>query len=140
VAQWQCQQGECLLVPSGPDSKKHLFVLVLPPTVFDGYGSQPHVLMMPILSIKSGMVVEDACLLSVGDYPFISHASFVDYRFTRLEPVAHVKNCIEKQVFTVKEPCSPELLNRIIAGGLVSKRISREFKKMLAAAWSAPSR
>lgn len=134
MAQWDCQQGECLLVPSGPDSKKHLFVLVLPPTVLDGYGTRPHVLMMPILSIKAGMVVDDSCLLSVGDYPFISHDSFVDYRFTRLEPVAHIESCIEKGVFIVKEPCSPELLKRIIAGGLVSKRISREFKRMLLAA------
>jgi hypothetical protein len=120
------------LVPSGPQNgHKHLFALMLDPVIVDGYGGAPCVLLACVTSVKDGLPNEDVCLLKQGDHPFIEHDSFVDYRFTRLEQVKHLETCLQEGVFIEKDPCSPELIKRIIQGALKSRRISREHKRVL---------
>lgn len=68
-----------------------------------------------------------------GEHPFIDHDSYVDYRFTRFEPADKVQAGVQSGQFVEKEPCSPELIKRIIKGALESRRINREFKKILEA-------
>lgn len=128
---WNCQKGTSLLIPSGPKNKKHLFVLMLDPALVDGYGSKPHVLLACVTSVKDGVPGDDSCLLGPGDHPFIDHDSYVDYRFTRLEPVDHLQRLVLEGTFIEKESCSPELIKRIIQGALKSRRIPREFKLLL---------
>ena len=128
---WSCQKGATLLIPSGPDSKKHLFALMLDPVLVDGYGPKPCVLLACVTSVKGGAALEDCCLLGPGDHPFIEHDSYVDYRFTRLEPEEHLQGRVQEGAFVKKEACSPELIKRIIQGALKSRRISREHKKIL---------
>lgn len=128
---WSCKQAKSVLVPSGPDAKRHLFALLLDPVLVEGRGSQPQVLMVCVVSIKDGLLVDESCLLDVGDHPFIAHPSFVDYRFTRLEAASHVEQLVHKGVFTPKEDCSEVLLKKIVSGALRSPRISREYKKLL---------
>lgn len=120
-----------MLIPSGPDAKMHLFAILLDPIKIDGYGSQPQVLLTSVVSIKPGIILDDSCILRPGDHPFIEHDSFVDYRYTRLETAQHVEGRINDGVFVLKEPCSPELIRRLIQGAMKSRRISREFKKIL---------
>ena len=128
---WRCSKGESLLISSGPGDKKHLFAILLDPVEVAGYGLRPHVLLASVVSIKPGMIVEDCCLLGPGEHPFIRHSSFVDYRFARLDPAEDLQARVADGVFDVKEPCSPDLLKRIVAGALKSKRISREYKSIL---------
>ena len=128
---WNCQKGASLLIPSGPENKKHLFALMLDPIQIDGYGSKLCVLLACVTSVTAGVQVEDACLLEPGDHPFVDHDSYVDYRFTRLESVEHLQGRVREGTFIEKEPCSPELITRIIQGALKSRRISREFKQLL---------
>lgn len=120
------------MVPSGPQSgQKHLFALMIDPVVLDGYGSKPCVVLACVTSVKDGVPSEDACLLTQGDHPFIEHDSYVDYRFTRIEQADHLEKRLLDGAFTAKEPCSPELIKRIVQGALKSRRISREHKKIL---------
>jgi hypothetical protein len=106
---------------------------MLDPLMAPSYGSQPHVLLACVTSIKEGSEpLEDCCLLNPGDHPFVQHPSYVDYRFTRLERLDHVQKCVDQGTFIAKEPCSPELIRRIVAGALRSRRISREYKHLLA--------
>ncbi|MDH6185469.1 hypothetical protein [Polaromonas sp. CG_23.6] len=128
---WNCQKGASLLIPSGPENKKHLFALMLDPVLVDGYGSKPRVLLACVTSVQHGMPGDDSCLLGPGDHPFIEHDSYVDYRFTRLEPVEHLQGRVQEGTFIAKEPCSLELIKRIIRGALKSRRIPREFKLLL---------
>lgn len=128
---WNCEKGASLLIPSGPEHKKHLFALMLDPVLVDGYGSKLRVLLACVTSVKDGVPGDDSCLLGPGDHPFIDHDSYVDYRFTRLEPVDHLQGLVLEGIFIVKEPCSPELIKRIIQGALKSRRIPREFKLLL---------
>lgn len=132
MTQWSCQKGKTLLVPSGPkDGHKHLFALMLEPAVVDGYGSKPIVLMACVTSVVNGMPADDSCLLSKGDHPFIEHDSFVDYRFTRMEQAEFIEKRVQEGLFLEKDACSPELIKRIIQGALKSRRIDREFKRVL---------
>lgn len=104
---------------------------MLDPVVVNGYGSKPYVLLACVTSVKNGLPNDDSCLLAKGDHPFIEHDSFVDYRFTRMEQVDHVKARVDEGVFLEKEPCSPELIKRILQGALKSRRIKRDFKQIL---------
>jgi len=119
------------LVPSGPGAKLHLFAVLIDPVVVEGYGKNQHVLMVSFCSIRPGLIYEDCCLLDVGDHPFVEHPSYVDYRLARLEQTSHVEARVKEGVFLPKEPCSPELLRRVVAGALKSRRIPREFKLVL---------
>lgn len=128
---WTCRRGESVLIPSGPDEKLHLFAIIIDPVRVDGYGSQPHVLLVSVCSVKPGLNYEDVCLLGPGDHPFIQHASFVDYRKTRLEPVPHVEGRVKEGVFLRREACSEDLIRKIVRGALNSRRIAREHKMLL---------
>jgi hypothetical protein len=88
------------------------------PVVVDGCGAKPYVLLACVTSVKNGLAGDDSCLLSQGDHPFIEHDSFVDYRFTRLEHADHVQERVQEGVFVEKEACSPELIKRILQGGI----------------------
>lgn len=132
MGQWSCNKGNTLLVPSGPQNgQRHLFALMLDPVKIDGYGEKRCVLLACVTSVKEGLPFEDLCILKPGDHPFIEHDSYVDYRFTRLEAVGHLESRIQEGVFVVKDPCSPDTIKRIIQGALLSKRISREYKRIL---------
>lgn len=128
---WSCLKGDTLLIPSGPENKKHLFALMLEPVLVDGRGSKPCVLLACVTSVKDGSALEDCCLLSSADHPFIEHDSFIDYRWTRLESIDHLQTCVASGTFIEKDQCSPELVKRIITGALKSRRISREYKNLL---------
>ncbi len=132
MAQWSCQKGNTLLIPSGPkDGHKHLFAVLITPTEVDGYGKEPMALMACVTSIKVGVSHEDTCVLNKGDHPFMEHSSFIDYRFTRLEKAKFVETKVQSGEFIEKEPCSPDLIKRIIQGALKSRKINREHKKIL---------
>jgi hypothetical protein len=132
MAQWSCKKGNTLLVPTGPqDGQKHIFALMLDPVVLEGYGGNPCVLLACVTSVKDGVPSENACLLKQGDHPFIDHDSYVDYRFTRVEQVDHLQKRLQEGAFIEKDPCSPELIKKIIQGALKSRRISREYKRIL---------
>jgi len=131
--QWVCAKGASLLVPSGPDSKKHLFVIAMDPSKLEGYGNHPMVLMVGASSRKEGVAHDGACELKAGDHPFITHDSFIDYRFARIESASDVERKVQAGTFIVKQACSPELLARIVRGALSSRRINREFRQILKA-------
>ena len=128
---WVCSKGATLLVPSGPDSKKHLFALLLDPVIVDGYGPKPCVLLACVTSIRAGVDHDDSCLLGPSDHPFIQHDSYVDFRFSRIDTAEHVQSRISEGIFIEKEHCSPATISKIVKGALISRRISREFKAML---------
>lgn len=127
---WLCKEGSSLLVPSGP-SGLHLFVIALGPLVLDDYGSAPQVLMVSATTLREGLPHDDACILEAGDHPFIQHRSYIAYRYARLDSASHVEKMVASQIWHPKEPCSTELLDRIITGFLRSRLVPREFRKLL---------
>ena len=129
---WTCEQGACLLVPSGPAEYKHLFTIAVGPASLKSYGSQPHVIMVSVTSVKPDFPHDDACVIKAGEHPFVMHESYVYYREPRIETVAHVQAMVGKAVWQAKEPCDPELLTRIRTGLKTSTRVPRHIKMLLA--------
>lgn len=119
------------MVPSGPGDKQHLFAILIEPLAVDGYGSQPMVLMVPVCTLHDGLNVETCCVLGPGDHPFIQRPSYLDYRLSRLEQVSHIEKMVQKGQYSAKEAFDGTVLHRIVAGALESRRISREYKKLL---------
>jgi hypothetical protein len=126
---WQAAPGQSLLMPSGP-SGNHLFFVILGPIQLDNRGSTPQVLTVSVTSIKPDLPFDDACVLKVGDHPFIQHDSYVAYRHLRIDPLPHVERLVQSGVWQPHTPCSPELLERIIRGVHLSRMTSRENKKI----------
>ena len=129
MAGWQALPGQTFLVPSGPTGL-HLFVLVLGPVVLPDYGSSPQVAMVSATTIRSGVPHDNACELQPGEHPFIQHRSFIAYRYLRIDSGAHVADMVDKAVWWPREPCSQELLQRIIDGVCQSRLAPREFKQL----------
>ena len=82
-------------------------------------------------SVKDGMPFDDACILEVGDHPFVQHQSYIDYRFCELRPADEIEAKVQEGTLVPHGDCSIALLRRIIASADASKRISREMKKFL---------
>lgn len=112
---------------------KHLFVIATDPAPVQGYGQRPVALLACVSSRKEGVRHDDACELKAGDHPFITHDSFIDYRYTRVERAQDVEARVGDGTFIVKESCGADLLARIIRGAAVSRSINREFRQILAA-------
>lgn len=129
---WQCGQGECLLIPSGPGSYQHLFTILVNPCILPSRGSKPHVLSVGISSIRANIPYDNACIIKSGEHPFIQHDSYVRYRDARIDAVEHIEKRVHEGVFSVKPPCSAELLSRIITGASTSRYASREVKLLIA--------
>lgn len=89
------------------------------------------VLMVPVCTLHDGLNVETCCVLEPGDHPFIQHKSYLDYRFARLEQVSHIEKLVQQGQYSAKDAFDSHVLQRIVAGALSSRRISREYKKLL---------
>ena len=72
--------GETVHIPSGPTGS-HLFVVICEPCVVDCYGVRPHIILVGITTVYPTIPYDNACLLRVGDHPFIEHDSYIYYRY-----------------------------------------------------------
>lgn len=124
-------KGQCFLVPSGPNQYLHLFTIIIEPEVLPERGNHPQVISVNFTSVPDNTLYDTSCLVDIGDHPFIKHLSYVNYRGARCDSYEQIQKLIDKGVFIKKEPCSDELLQKIINGALISKMISREFKDII---------
>lgn len=124
-------KGQCFLVPSGPNQHLHLFTIVIEPAILPERGNHPQVISVNFTSVIQNVPHDKSCLVDSGDHPFIKHPSYVNYRGARCDSYEQIQKLINNGVFIEKEPCSDELLKKIINGALASKMISREFKDII---------
>ena len=107
-------EGSTLLVPSGP--RRHLFVVLTKPA-----GSKERILMVGINSIHDDQYHDPACILYAGDHPFITRPSFIAYRFAKIVDGDRVRHCLETGYFTLREPVSQEVFEKICHGLVMSR-------------------
>ncbi|WP_447922252.1 hypothetical protein [Achromobacter aegrifaciens] len=115
------QPGCTLLIPSGPDGKSHLFVVVMGSRVING---KEHLLLASLSTFKKELPHDDTCLVQANEHPFVQVESFVSYSQLRSESTEHILARLDDGVFTVKSAVSTTLLARIKAG-LTSGRVRR---------------
>lgn len=128
---WQCRQGACLLIPSGPNSCQHLFTILVNPCILPNRGNKPQVLSVGISSVRANIPYDNACIIRQGEHPFVRHDSYVRYRDARIDAVEHIENRVHEGIFSVKPPCGEQLLKRIIAGASTSRYAAREVKLLI---------
>lgn len=126
----QFLKGKCLLIPSGPNDYKHLFTILIEPTLVSNMGAKPQLVSVSFTSIRENINYDDACVVQAGEHPFIKQPSYLNYRYARIDSVEHIQNLVTKGTFIEKEPCSQKLLNKIICGAFKSKRISKEIRNI----------
>ncbi|GAB1388231.1 MAG: hypothetical protein AMXMBFR78_09790 [Rubrivivax sp.] len=125
---WQAAPGQTLLVPSGPGL--HLFFLVLGPVVLADYGAAPQLAMVNASTLREDLPYDSACVLEVGEHPFVRRRSYLAYRHMRLDASQHVEKMVRSAVWTPHDACSTELLQRIVAGVCRSRLAPREYKRI----------
>lgn len=122
--------GCTLLIPSGPIGE-HLFVIVFGPEVLADYGSSGQFVSVSVTTLRPDIHHDPACVLKVGDHPFVKHDSYVTYRDARIDTGEHLKKQVENGSFQPHQPCDPQVLARIVAGVCQSKLVRREIKKIM---------
>ena len=112
---------DTLHIPSGPTGN-HLFAIITDPSQEGTH------LLVCFSSLKPGVHHDPACLVNVGEHPFVTVPSAVEYRFARVEPSAHLVKCVAGWTFKRGEPVSDALLQKIRDGVLKSRFATRFIK------------
>ena len=121
--------NQAMLIPSGP-AGHHLFFVISGPAPVAGYGASTQVILASICSVPNNVPYHTACVLQVGQHPFIQHPSYVSYRHLRIETEAHVDNMIATNVWIPQPACSNALLQQIVSQVCASRLTPREFKQL----------
>ena len=117
------------MVPSGQG--KHLFVVALGPSLLNGYGPEPQVVLVNFSSVKEGLRYDESCVVEAGEHPFINKKSFVSYRHARLYPAEQIKQRARSNEWQPHSPCSALLMKKILNGFRISRRLPRYFNEIL---------
>jgi hypothetical protein len=114
--------GTTILIPTG--AKSHLFVAVYDPQSVSG--------VQKVLLVPFGTVIpkcDQACLVDIGEHPFIDRPSFMNYHHSRNELLSHVIQCLTTGGYQQGYPAvSNGLLVRIQAGYSATNRVPRHVK------------
>lgn len=98
-------------MPSGPlEDGQHLYVVATNPC------DEDKALLVSLSSVKEGRFHDPSCVIEVGEHPFVTKRSFVEYRVSRILRCDHVVKCVAGWVFTPKAEVSDALFGKIEAG------------------------
>jgi hypothetical protein len=123
--------GDTLHMPSGA-AGLHLFAVLLGPIQIENMGRTDHFVMVNFTSSREGDMHDDACEVLAGEHAALNHMSHVAYKHARIVRADDLQSMLDKGVHRRSTPCSAELLAKIKAGALRSKRLRLEIKRLLA--------
>jgi hypothetical protein len=116
--------GDTLIIPApGTSFDSHLWIVLSDPT------RDHFVLLVNLTSYRADK--DDACILDVGDHPFIQHRSCVNYAKVKHIAVAQLEAILKMPAVERREPLSAEVLRRIREGAGKSKFIELGYWQML---------
>ena len=117
MALWTCCAGSTLLVPSGPNNLKHLHIVLNDPIDLRHLGyATGSCLLVGVSTVPASAPYDNTCVLHPIDHPFITHASFVYYKYVRLERAVDLVTKASSGLFVPKEVITPAVLQRITEG------------------------
>lgn len=113
--EWDAKAGDTFLKLSGAVS--HLFIVLFDPFqhVEKGYGDFLYVASVNITSIRTA-VYDTTCILNVGDHPFITQPSYINYRMMDCERFSIIKSRVESGEYKLNTPIRHEILVKVIDG------------------------
>ena len=128
---WTPVVGGTLLIPSGP-AGDHLFVLIYGPNSFEGRGRSLDFVSVSFTSLVNGVPHDPACVVQVGEHPFVTHDSYVSYRHSRIDSEQELARNVSSGLFIPKVDVSQSLLRRIRVGLHNSRLVPRYIKVLTA--------
>jgi hypothetical protein len=123
--------GDTFLAPITSNATEHLWIVITDPD------AQGNAVGVNITSQQSHS--ETTTILMQGDHPFVKHASVINYVDARIINVNAVQAAIDTKpknfVCTSHTSCTPELLKKVQAGMLITKRAKKGIKQRCAEEW-----
>ena len=117
------RRGWTLLIPSGPNNKSHLFIVLNDP-------SEDEEAVLACLSSLHRRA-DKTCIVNPGDHPFVHHKSYIDYRHCRTDSIAHLTTLLNSGYVRRMEDASDELVERALEGAERSEHTRRRILKLL---------
>jgi hypothetical protein len=106
------QIGDTFMLEDEDEAGEHLHVILTNPSLAD------EIVTACICTRRRW--TESLVIVQPGDHPFIRHESAVPFRFSVITTTSAIQNAVSRGQARLKEPASPELVRRIIAGLLDS--------------------
>lgn len=114
--------GDTFVIDPDGGSNAHLWIVLAvyrPDLAYEDWA-----LIVSITTLAKAKSVDSACVLNVGDHPFISHESFAYYQRMREVELNILAACVTSG----RQPCLQDLLTRLIEGLHRSRFTRRGFK------------
>lgn len=112
--------GGTLLIPT--DREKHLFIILT-----NKCKTHCH-LIVNVSSIKKDVHHDTACVFAGGEHPFITHPSFVFYRFAQMKNAQSITDLVAKGYYVEKTMIDASPFTKICEGLFTSKFVKRWVK------------
>ena len=80
-------------------------------------------LTVMVTSIKEGRAYDAACVLDVGDHPYITKRSYLLYRMADAQLADHISKMVELSYYEVNEDMGAEVFERIARGLFDSEEV-----------------
>lgn len=106
-------------------------MIVLGPAQLPLHGKVDQFISVSVTTIYEGLPHDPACVLMLGDHPFIKHPSYVTYRHARVDQDRHMAMMVDSGTWKPNSPCCPETIKKIVQGVCRSKLVSREIKQFM---------
>lgn len=114
--------GDTFVIDPDGGSNAHLWVVLAverPDWAYEDYA-----LIVNVTTLDKTKLVDPACVLNVGDHAFVSHESFAHYGRMREVELGTLSGFAA----SARQPCSADLLKRLIQGLHQSKYTKRGHK------------
>lgn len=108
----------------GGAADRHLRVIISDPNI-----DPDRVIFVSVTSFD--ITKEEACLLHVGDHPFVKHKSCIAYWSATEAPRVALLELREAGQLTANIPVSSEVLDRIRRGASLSRDIKRKYLELM---------
>lgn len=107
-----------LLMQSG--CTDHLFIICSDPVYYPKLAKECY-LAVNVTSIKPEIEHDPACILDVGDHPFIRHPSYIYYKKADIWGLVTTSQSIANGDINIHNPCEDHLFNRVLSGFEISE-------------------
>ncbi len=88
----------------------HLFAVMNDPC------AQHQCLIINVTSIKPNRYYDPACVLEVGDHPFIQHPSYVLYRMAETPLASHIGKMVDLNYYLTRDDWGDATFAKIVGG------------------------
>jgi hypothetical protein len=98
--------GATYIVPSGPNNKEHLHVVVAGPNKNGTF------IWVSVYSVKNGIYHDPTCILNGGSHPFLPNKSYIAYNFATFQKMSHLNKMVGLRYYRQSADLDPADLAR----------------------------